>query len=196
VGEEKQDKTLDREVRLNQLYLAVIDRYSDYIEQHEHLSVAELPKLVTPRSDLVLKKAEELKGRFGSYSYNSSFLEASLKAFDFVRDEIDDVVMPLEFWLTPDETLEFRVGDTVDKNALLCSLLIALGNPSAKVLVCVNSPSRRVLTYHSFNDKIYVMEFGKEIKDFASRDELVKTFETDDDATIYEFDDKMYIDLD
>ncbi len=189
------DKAYDREVRLNGLYLSIISRYRDHIEQSEHLSVAELPKLITPRSELVAKKAEEIKNGFGVYSYNSSFLEASVKAFAFVRDEIEDAVMPLEIWLLPDETMTFRLGDIVDRNTLLCSLLIAMGNPSSKVFVYSRGAARRVFTYHIFKEKIYTMEFGKEPQEYSSREKMLKSMKIDDDATVYEFDDKMYIDV-
>lgn len=45
-----------REGRLNNLYLAVISRYKEYIEEKEGLSVAELPTLVTPNSEKVAKR--------------------------------------------------------------------------------------------------------------------------------------------
>jgi hypothetical protein len=185
-----------REERLSRLYLAVIERYRDYIEQHEHLSVAELPKLITPHSDLVKAKAEEIKLGFGVYSYNSSFLEASLKAFDFVNESVEEAVMPIEFWLTPDETMEFGIGDMLDRNTVLCSLLIALGNPSAKVMVYIRGATRKVSTYHEFGGRIYTMEFGKEVKEFAGRADLIASMAIDDETTAYEFDDKMYIEVD
>ncbi len=186
---------LDRELRLNQLYLAIIARYKDYIEEKEHISVAELTTLVTPKDESVLAKANDIRGSFGAYSYVEHFYEASLKAYAFVRDEIEDVQMPLEFWLTPNETMKFGVGDTVDKNTLFCSLLIALGNPSTKVFVYVRGASRSIKTVFELNGLFYVTEFGSTTKRMASRDEFIGALTVDDDTIAYEFNDQSFVDV-
>ncbi len=193
MGEE--ERRFTREVKLNQLYLAIITRYRDYIEEHEHLSVAELPSLVTPKNGAVEGKAAEIKSSFGTYSYKSSFKEASLKAFEFVKSEIEDAILPLQFWLTPEETLTFLTGDMIDKNVLLCSLLISLGNPSAKVLVCMKDGSRQVYTYYELDGRISLMELKDGITEFGSKADMLRTVGAGEDSISYEFNDKMYVDL-
>lgn len=193
--EDEKDKTIDHELKINQLYLAIIARYKEYIEEMEHLSIAELPSLVTPKNDLVMKKANEIKNAFGMYNYNDNFYEASVEAFYFVKKEIEDIAMPLEFWLRPEETLSFGVGDILDKNILLCTILIVLGNPSSKVLVYVKEGSRKVLTYYELDNKAYLLDFASGFKKFESRDALVKSLGDEAEATCYEFNDKMYIDI-
>lgn len=188
-------KALERELRVNQLYLAIISRYKEYIEEREHISVAELPTLVTPKGELVVKKAEEIKEMFGVYNYASHFYEASIDAFHFTKNEIQDVSMPLEFWLTPDETLGFGVGDVIDKNVLLCSVLIALGNPSSKVLVSITGGNRRVFTYYEFEGKAYILDFASGFKRYESRNSLIKSLGIGEETTCYEFNDQMYIDI-
>ncbi|MFI5412653.1 MAG: hypothetical protein ACHQX1_02070 [Candidatus Micrarchaeales archaeon] len=193
--EDEKDKTIDHELKINQLYLAIIARYKEYIEEREHLSIAELPSLVTPKNDLVMKKATEIKNTFGMYNYTENFYEASVDAFYFVKKEIEDIAMPLEFWLKPEETLSFGVGDILDKNILLCTILIVLGNPSAKVLVYVKDSSRKVLTYYELEKKAYLLDFASGFKKFENRDALVKSLGEPEEATCYEFNDKMYIDI-
>jgi hypothetical protein len=189
------DRALERELRLNQLYLAIISRYKDFIEEKEHVSIAELPGFVTPKAELVVKKADEIKSVFGAYNYDSHFYEASIDAFHSIKDAILDVSMPLQFWLTPEETLSFGIGDVLDRNTLLCSLLIALGNPSAKVLVYTKGGVRKVFTYYELGGKAYILDFDIGFKHFESREALIKSLSLDDESISYEFNDNMYVDI-
>lgn len=185
--------TLDFKERLNQLYLSIILRYSSYIESKENLSVAELPTLITPNSNAVSEVSERIRG--DGYSYESSFYDASVRALEFVKSEIDDVLLPVQFWILPEETLRFRLGDQVDKNILLCSILIRLGNPSAKVLIFIGEDSRKSYVYYEFNDGVYLLDLTDGIKLFKSRDEMLNAIGVSEHTTAYEFNDKMFIDI-
>ncbi len=180
---------------LNQLYLAIIQRYKEYIEDEESLSVAELPTLVTPESEKVADKAAEIMGDFDHYSYEVDFYEASIKALEFVKDSIKDAVLPLQFWLTPTDTLTFRMGDSVDKCMLLCSLLIKMGNPSAKVLMKMYDSTRTVFTYYEHSGRVYLLDLKDSVKEFESREQLLGSLSINEDVTAYEFNDKMYVDI-
>ncbi|MCL5008080.1 MAG: hypothetical protein M1562_02420 [Candidatus Marsarchaeota archaeon] len=158
--------------RMNQLYLSIILRYSSYIESKENLSVAELPTLVTPNSTAVSEISEQIKG--DNYSYESSFYDASVRSLEFVKTEIDDVFLPVQFWILPDETLKFRLGDQVDKNILLCSILIKLGNPSTKVLIFIGEDSRKSYVYYEFNEGVYLLDLTDNIKLFKNKEEMFK----------------------
>lgn len=195
MAEEATERALGKEMRLNQLYLAIISRYKDYIEEMEHISVAELPALVTPKNEMVMKKADDIKKSFGVYNYGINFYEASINAFYFVKNNIEDAALPLQFWLTPEETLAFGIGDTMDRNILLASLLIDLGNPSAKVLVCVKDGVRRVFTYYELDGKAYVLDFPSGFKKFADRNEIIKSLGMNDETTAYEFNDKIHTEI-
>ena len=157
----------DRESRLSQVYLAIISRYKDYIEEKEGLSVAELPTLVTPNNEKVAQKSDEIKAGFLNYVYENNFIDASSRAYEFVRNEIDNITLPLQFWLTPAETLEFKMGDSMDKNILLCSILIRLGNPSAKVFVKMIENSRKVFVHFEFSDKVRLLGLENGIEEMA-----------------------------
>ena len=142
-----------REGRLNNLYLAVISRYKEYIEEKEGLSVAELPTLVTPNSERVIEKANWIRSKFLNYTYDKDFYDASIMAFDFINDEIEDVTLPLQFWISPDEVMTFMMGDIMDKSILLCSILIRLGNPSSRVFVKIDDSARKVFVYYEFGEE-------------------------------------------
>lgn len=186
---------LDKEDRLNQVYLAIISRYKDYIEEKESLSVAELPVLVTPNEPKVREKVEELKGSFLNYDYDTNFREASIRAYDFVKRELTEAVLPLQFWLTPEETLTFKLGDSIDKNILLCSLFIGLGNPSSKVFVKIADTARKVSVYYEFKGRTYLFDIEDGIKEFESKEPMLKTMDLKEETTAYEFNNQMYADI-
>jgi len=190
-----ESRALDKETRLSQLYLSIISRYKGYIEEREELAVAQLPTLVLPKGELVVRKAGEIRNSFTNYSYDTDFPKAAMKAFDFVREEIEEVILPLQFWLTPDETAEFRLGDRIDRNILLCSVLVALGNPSAKVFVIKRESGVSTYTYFEIDGRTVLMNVENGTSVFASREEMIKQFRIGEDDTAYEFNHQSYIDV-
>ncbi len=190
-----ESRALDKETRLSQLYLSIISRYKGYIEEKEELAVAELPTLVLPKGELVTRKANEIRNAFVNYSYDTDFPKAAMKAFEFVRAEIEEVILPLQFWLTPDETAEFRLGDRIDRNILLCSVLIALGNPSSRVFVIKRESGVSTYTYFEFDGKTVLMNVESGTSVFQSRDEMIKQFRIGEDDTAYEFNHQNYVDV-
>jgi len=189
------EEDADMNDRLNRLYLTIISRYKDYIEEKEGISIAELPSLVTPKSPAIVSKAEEIKLSFGNYEYDKCFYEASLKAFSFVKQMVREVTLPVEFWLLPEETIAFLMGDTFDRNVLLCSILIALGNPSARVLVVSQNDSRKVYVHYDFNESSYLMNLEDRTRRFADIKELVASLDMPEGAIAYDFNDKTYTDI-
>ncbi len=184
--------------RYNRLYLEIINRYKDYIEERENLYVAELPKLVTPENEAVSSFANSIKETFQGYEYESNFKEAALKAFDYVNNSISVVATPIQFWLMPEETLSLKCGDHFDRAVLLCSMLIALGNPSSKIAIITKENYRAILVCCELNDKILYMDIeGRKSGEYASKDDLLHGYgaDTDDETAAYEFNDKMYVDL-
>ncbi|MGC8652225.1 MAG: hypothetical protein ACP5UH_03170 [Candidatus Micrarchaeia archaeon] len=179
---------------LNKLYLAIILRYKNLIEENEELSVAELPTLVTPNDERVTAKAEELKAGFLNYTYEKDFYGAAKKAFEFVRNDIEEIVPPVRFWLMPSETLDFHVGDVMDKSILLCSLLLQLGNPSTKVLVEMDN-EMSAFVYFEFKGVYYALDVKSGIREFPSKEALYGSLLKSDDSTAYEFNNQHYNDI-
>ncbi|MCL5442668.1 MAG: hypothetical protein M1603_03230 [Candidatus Marsarchaeota archaeon] len=188
--------SLDSYVRLSNIYLLIISKYKDYIEEKEALSVAELPTLVTPKAAMVARKAADIKSEFDNYDYDANFYDAGMKAFDFVSKGIGSTALPIEFWLMPEETLRFMLGDVTDKSILLCSILIALGNPSSKVVVVSRDSMRSIYVYYEFGGSVVMMdvENGK-VEKFGNKDDMLKAFSLDDESAAYEFNDQMYVDI-
>ncbi|MDE1833192.1 MAG: hypothetical protein KGH58_02115, partial [Candidatus Micrarchaeota archaeon] len=122
------------------------------------------------------------------------FPEAAARAFDFVRTQIDEIKLPLEFWLSPEETIKFGMGDVIDKNILLCSVLVALGNPSSKVLVVIDG-AMRSYNYFEFKGRSVLVNLETGIKGFPTRNEMLASLAISDDSTVYEFNNQRYEDI-
>lgn len=194
MSDQKKDNIQEK---YGQLYLEVILRYKDYIEQNENLNVAELPKLITPSDESVVALAKAFKSAFDPYSYSSNFLAASKMAYDYVSNQIVHISLPIEFWLYPSNTIKCGAGDLFDKATLLCSLLIALGNPSAKVITSVKPNARRFLVYCAFDDKIVAFDLDRGTINFENKEKLIESLllKDEDETTAYEFNDEMYNNL-
>ncbi len=183
--------------KYNQLYLEMLMRYKDYIESEESVYVAELPKLITPEDPAVINLANKIKSSFSQYSYDRDFYGAARIAYDNVRDNIVMISLPLQFWLRPSQTLKCEAGDVFDKATLLCSLLIALGNMSAKVIIAAKEESRAFVVYCEYADGLILFNLDSGIAQAKSKQELLDSMNIgkDDELTAYEFNDKMYDDL-
>lgn len=183
------------DLKLNELYLAIISRYKEYIEEKEEISVAELPRLVTPRGINVIEKVGEIRSAFDPYVYENNFSQAAKIAYDFVHAKVREINLPLQFWLTPDETIKFMAGERIDISILLCSMLISLGNPSSKVLVLIKDRRRDAYVYFSFSGRYYMINIEKGISSYATHEEMIASLEIKNEETAYEFNDKSYADI-
>lgn len=172
-------------------------RYKEYIEQNENLNVADLPRLITPTNETVVTAANKVKSTFDNYAYNSNFLSAAKLAYEFVTIQISHVSLPIEFWLYPSDTIKCEAGDIFDKATLLCSMLIALGNPSSRVISSVKPNERRFIVYCEFDDAILAFDLDRGLIRFENKEKLIESLvlKENDDTTAYEFNDKMYANL-
>ena len=193
--EEKGDEDIETLKRYNQLYLEIIMRYKDYIEENENLYVAELPKLITPDNESVVSLANKIKSQFPIYSYNENFPDAVRSAYSYVKESILLVNLPIQFWLKPEEVIRCGAGDIFDKATLLCSLIIALGNVSTKLIIKVKESEREFVVYSEFNNGIVAVDLERGVKEYKSREELLKAmgvYGENEEMNVYEFNDKMY----
>jgi len=129
------------------LYRRIIERYREVIEQAEAKSAAELKNLVSPGDEAVLAVKERIASAFRPYIPEKDFEEAAGRAFEFVRSEIASERLPLAFWLRPKDILELRAADEMDKAVFLCSLLLALENDSARVVVASDHETRSFVAF-------------------------------------------------
>ncbi len=183
--------------KYNGLYLEIIMRYKDAIESGEKLYVAELPKLITPQDEAVVSLAKSITSAFPSYKSEQDFYDAAKQAHKYVKDKITTLSPPIEFWLKPNQVLSLEAGDVFDKAVLLCSIMVAMGNVTTKILVVTKKANEEFLVYCEFKDKILAVNPEGNITEFQSKQELLDKMGVREDAdiTAYEFNDKMYNDL-
>lgn len=190
----KEDELLKK---YNRLYLEIIMRYKDTIEKGEKLYVAELPKLITPEDEAVVSLVKSITSAFPSYSSEADFYDAVRQAHKYVKDSITTVTPPMEFWLKPAQAVEIEAGDIFDKAVLLCSMMIAMGNVTTKIMAVVSEDKKRFTVYCEFKGKILSVDVENDISEFQNREELMANMgvRANADITAYEFNDKMYNDL-
>ncbi len=180
--------------KYSSLYLEIIMRYRDYIEERETLHAAQLPTLVTPKDPSVVAKAEGIKRMFNSYNYTSDFIEAAKEAEFYVRSKIAETSLPLQFWLRPSQTMELEAGDAFDKAVLLCSLLIGLGNASSKIIVREKDGNCRLAVGYEFDGKAFLFEMEDgSLREFPDRAGMLSGLGISEGGVdAYEFNDLMY----
>ena len=183
--------------KYNSVYLSVIMRYRDYIEEKEALNVAELPGLITPGDDAIVSLAERIKSGYGSYTYEENFPEAAASAYRHAADAVTTVSLPIQFWQRAGETVTNAAGDAFDKAVLLCSLLIALGNASAKIIVVTGENERSIAVYFGQGEGIIYMDVEKGRREFDTKEQMLMEIlgSKSGEASAYEFNDKMYANL-
>ncbi|MDE1860937.1 MAG: hypothetical protein KGH72_04450 [Candidatus Micrarchaeota archaeon] len=182
--------------KYNNIYIEIISRYKGYIEEQEGLSVASLPKLVTPEDESVGLVARGIKAKFPIYKPEDNFLSAARQAQEYVRKNITVISLPFQFWLKPAETIKYGAGDKFDIAVLLCSLLLALGSSTAKTVIVSRESGSRFYISFEWNGKFVLADIEKDITQFNTMDELKAHLGIEgDDVSAYEFNDKLYNDI-
>jgi len=175
------------------LYLRVIERYREAIEAGENKSVTELRALIVPDNPAVRSLAAGIAGAFRPYLYERDFPAAADKAYEYCSDGIRNAFLPLEFWLTPEDMVELKAADEIDKAALLCSLLIALKNPTAKVVVETQERVRHAFVVYEFCGRFQLMDSAHRVRDAGTRQDVMARMVGDAERkVVYEFNDREY----
>lgn len=183
--------------KYNNIYLEIITRYKDYIEENEGLSVVALPKLVTPDDESVGLVVRTIKEKLPLYSYDEHFGRAARLAYDYIKGSITEISLPFQFWLKPGETIRYEAGDRFDMAVLLCSLLLALGSSNAKAMVVSKESGSSFYVYFEWKGRFTVMSLENGISDYGSMQELASGLgiAEREEINAYEFNDKLYNDL-
>lgn len=183
--------------KYNALYLEMIMRYKEAIEQGEKLYVAELPKLITPQDETVIGVVNKIKSAFPNYNFEENFRDAAKQAHRYVKESIATLSPPIQFWLKPGQAVSIGAGDIFDKVVLLCSMLIALGNLSTKIITVVKDDKKKHMIYCEFKEKRIVIDVENGISEVKSEEELLAEMgvHKEGEITAYEFNDKMYNNL-
>jgi hypothetical protein len=161
------------------LYHLLLQKYAEIINDFEKKTVGELKALINSNDLSIASLAESFKKE--NYSFETDYLNACKIAFEYVRDEIDFVKakVSINFWLTPNELIKFRIGDDEDQAVFLCSLLLALGDKNAEVVIAeMNDLSSHAFVITELNNKFFLLDAtqNKEFEEFTGnkKDVLIK----------------------
>ena len=122
------------ELRLR-LYKLLLDKYSALINEKETKTVGEIKALVNSE-DLTIQGIA-LQHKPGNYEFSANYLQSAESAYNFICSEISYIPseLGLDIWLSPKEILSAKVADDSDLAVFLCSVLYALGDEKAEVVV-------------------------------------------------------------
>ncbi len=117
------------------LYRLLLKKYADEINQREERTIGQVKGLVNADDLSVQGIVSEFKP--DNYSFERDYEKAAKKAFEFVKKEIFFVKadIGLDYFLSPREIITEKVADDQDQAVFLCSLLLALGDESASVMI-------------------------------------------------------------
>ncbi len=181
--------------RTNSIYLTVILRYKNYIEQSEALYTPDLPRLIEPENAAVAALANKIKDSFKGYEYERDFASAAEEVYKHIKREVSTMSLPIQFWQKPEETLENKAGDVFDKAVLMCSTLSALGCANAKVLLSIDG-TREVAVFFESGNGIRAYRFDEEkAHEFGSIEEMRNWIQQDKEAQVYVFNSRSCVDL-
>ena len=121
----------------NQLALCrfLLHKYADVINEREKRTIGEIKALVDGSDLSIQSLADDFKEP--GYSFGEGYEAALRKGFDFVKMEIGfvDADLNLNYWLSPKEVLELKLADDEDLAVFMCSIMKALGDEKAEVII-------------------------------------------------------------
>jgi len=95
------------------------------------------------------------------YSFENNYLNAAKEVYNYLSKEINYVKSELElnFWLSPKELVSSKVGDDEDQAVFLCSMLFALGDENAEVVIAeLENLSTHAFVITEYKKKIYLLD--------------------------------------
>ncbi len=117
------------------LYRTLLRKYSKEINEREQKTIGEVKALVNGDDLTVQSVVSGFKPE--EYDFEKDYLKTAEQAFEFVKKEIFYVKadIPLDYFLSPVEILTGKVADDEDQAVFLCSMLLALEDEGASVVI-------------------------------------------------------------
>jgi len=141
------------------LYRLLLDKYSELITESERRTIGEIKGLVNSDDLTIQSLIADFKN--ADYSFEKAFLESAEKVFSFVSKEINFVELDfsLNYWLSPKEIFSEKVADDEDIAIFLCSLLLALGDENASIVVAeLDNQQTHAFVITEFNEKFFILD--------------------------------------
>lgn len=160
-----------------ELYRLIVLRYKELIEKSEDKTITEIRTMVSPYNDFVQKKKAEVLSSFPLYDPENDFFSAMQKAIEYIKS-IENIKMPIRFWLSFDELDRIKAGDVYSQALLLASLFRAMDG-------------RDVLVYSTEKGNFYV-SFSWQGLRYVVNPENGAMFIGDDVSKLFQEDKPMY----
>jgi len=155
-GEKQTKPKKDLQFRL---YRLLLQKYADLVNEHEKRTIGEIKGLVNSEDLTIQSILSDFKSP--DYDFQRDYLEVAGRVFDFVVREIDyvDPEMNLNYWLTAKEVFSAKIGDDEDLAVFLCSLLLALGDEKAAVVIAeLNNLRTHAFVVTEFGGKFFILD--------------------------------------
>ncbi len=165
------------DTKKNKLYLLMLNRYKEYINEKESKTVAEMRATIKPQSDFIINLKKTMISDY--YKYERDFLGAVNKAVDYLR-KIDTCEFAINFWMDFEEIQEMGAADSVNKAVLFASLIRSLGCDKTKVMVTKSGNCYVNFVYNGeaylFLPKTSSLLIGEDAANVLTSDPLKYTF--------------------
>ncbi len=145
------------------LYRVLLEKFAPLINEQGKKTVGEIKGLVNGDDLTIQGIVAELKPQ--NYEFERDYLSVAKKAFEFVKKEIEfaKVDFNLVYWLEPREIMTYRVADDGDIAVFLCSMLHALGDEQASVILAeMEDLSTHAFVLIEHNEKAYFLDASQE----------------------------------
>jgi len=117
------------------LYRILLEKYAELINEKERRTIGEIKALVNAEDLTIQSLLSDFKKP--GYLFPKDYQAAAEKVLVFVQTKINYVEpeINLNYWLSAKEIFSSKVGDDEDLAVFLCSLLFALGDEKASVVI-------------------------------------------------------------
>jgi hypothetical protein len=155
-----------------QLYLLMLSRYKDLINEKESKTVTEIKEKVTPHHPVVEGIRKKLLSPH--YIYERDFLAALNKAMDYIGS-VETIEFSINFWMDFADIERIGAADSVNKALLFTALLRNFGSDNAKVVITKSDAYYVSFIYDSktylFSAKTNSLLLGEDVSKLLSSDQ-------------------------
>lgn len=184
------------------LFKALLEKYSDLINETEKKTVGQIKALIDSENLTIQSLAQRFRKE--NYAFEKHYLESLDALLSFIYREITLVSLEpdlkLSCWLKPEEIMELKMADNEDIAVFACSLMKALGDRKAAVLINeLSDLSTKAFILTEFNGMHYLIDVaGKKATDSfkgSTLEEALGSFNENGlkiKKTLYKFNNEAY----
>jgi hypothetical protein len=154
----------------------LLQKYADVINEREKRTIGEIKALVDGNDLSIQSLAQDFKG--SNYSFENDYEKVLNEVYNFAVSEISfvDADLNLNYWMSPKEVLEQKIADDEDFAVFLCSLMKALGDNSAEVVIAeLDSLRTHAFVTTNMGEKFFILDpaQGKTFDEYSGKKEEV-----------------------